>query len=266
MSSLTVQGQSSKGEVAGMFTRISRRFTYVNVAMTVALVFAMSGGAYAAGKYLITSTKQISPKVLKSLQGKTGKAGANGAPGPAGPTGPGGAAGANGKDGVNGVNGQDGAPGPKGDQGEPWTAGGTLPAGKTETGTWTYNLETEGESGQLVSVSFPIPLAEPLEGGTVHYILVNGKEWDFGTETEVTSSECLGSVSAPKAAVGNLCVYASALGTIEGFQVPAPSAITNPSKPQTGTPTLGASANGAILQWGPMKLKMGYGTWAVTAE
>jgi hypothetical protein len=68
-----------------MFSAIRKRVTYTNVAMTVALVFAMSGGAYAAGKYLIVSTKQISPKVLKSLVGKTGKAGANGAPGAAGP-------------------------------------------------------------------------------------------------------------------------------------------------------------------------------------
>lgn len=48
-----------------MFSRIRNRMIYANVAMTVALVFAMSGGAYAASRYMITSTKQISPKVLK---------------------------------------------------------------------------------------------------------------------------------------------------------------------------------------------------------
>jgi hypothetical protein len=52
-----------------MFSRIRRRFTYANVVVTVALVFAMSGGAYAASRYLITSTKQISPKVLMSFEG-----------------------------------------------------------------------------------------------------------------------------------------------------------------------------------------------------
>ena len=70
-----------------MLSFARRRLTYANVAMTVALVLAMSGGAFAAGKFLITSTKQISPKVLKSLQGKAGPAGAVGAQGPAGPAG-----------------------------------------------------------------------------------------------------------------------------------------------------------------------------------
>ena len=59
-----------------------RRFrpTPSGVIATIALVFAMSGGAYAAKKYLITSTKQISPSVLKSLKGAAGKNGAIGAP------------------------------------------------------------------------------------------------------------------------------------------------------------------------------------------
>ena len=38
---------------------------------TLALIFAMSGGAYAASHYLITSTKQIKPSVLGHLKGKT---------------------------------------------------------------------------------------------------------------------------------------------------------------------------------------------------
>ncbi|MGH2879601.1 MAG: hypothetical protein ACRDK4_08360, partial [Solirubrobacteraceae bacterium] len=60
--------------------------------MTLALVFAMTGGAYAAKKYLITNTKQISPKVLKQLKGAKGPAG------PAGPEGKAGAPGSPGKD------------------------------------------------------------------------------------------------------------------------------------------------------------------------
>src|SRR5205807_4063113 len=76
--------------------------TYANVTATLALVFAMSGGALAAKHYLITSTKQISPKVLKKLKGKTGKTGKSGAAGLAG------AAGKEGAAGKNGVNGERG--------------------------------------------------------------------------------------------------------------------------------------------------------------
>lgn len=77
-----------------------KRLTYANVAATLALVFAMSGGALAAKHYLITSTKQISPKVLKKLKGKTGKTGVTGKEG------------AQGKEGVAGKNGVNGGRGP----------------------------------------------------------------------------------------------------------------------------------------------------------
>jgi len=63
------------------------RLTYANVVATVALVFAMSGSAVAANTYLIKSTKQIHPKVLRALKGRTGPAGKPGLPGPAGAVG-----------------------------------------------------------------------------------------------------------------------------------------------------------------------------------
>jgi hypothetical protein len=152
-----------------MLSRIRHRLTYANVAATLAVFFAMSGGAYAASHYLITSTKQISPKVLKSLTGKAGAPGANGANGAQGPQGPAGPAGANGT-GTPGAEGKPGAPGEsvtnkavkKGEtacakeggaefkvgagaattacNGSPWTAGGTLPSNKTETGSWGVSV------------------------------------------------------------------------------------------------------------------------------
>jgi len=51
-------------------------------------MFSLSGGALAASHYLISSKKQIDPKVLRELKGTSGKNGANGASGPAGPPGP----------------------------------------------------------------------------------------------------------------------------------------------------------------------------------
>ena len=83
-----------------------RRLTYANVAATLALVFSMTGGALAANHYLINSTKQINPKVLKKLKGATGKSGASGK------TGATGSAGAAGTAGTAGVPGKEGPRGP----------------------------------------------------------------------------------------------------------------------------------------------------------
>jgi len=90
-----------------------RRLSYANVTATLALVFAMSGGALAANHYLINSTKQINPKVLKKL---VGKAGATGAPGVTGATG------ATGATGPQGIQGKQGIQGEEGLEGEPGTA------------------------------------------------------------------------------------------------------------------------------------------------
>src|SRR5438552_4291750 len=80
-----------------------RRLNYANVTATLALFFALSGGALAAKHYLLTSTKQISPKVLRSLKGKTG---------PAGPAGSPGAVGREGLQGKEGPQGKEGKAGP----------------------------------------------------------------------------------------------------------------------------------------------------------
>ncbi len=99
---------------------LRNRLTYANVVATLALVFAMSGGAYAASRYLITSSKQISPKVIKALKGATGAGGAagptgpTGSAGPQGPVGPQGAKGENGTSGQNGEQGKEGEPGKSG--------------------------------------------------------------------------------------------------------------------------------------------------------
>lgn len=79
-----------------------RSLNYANVTATLALVFSMSGGALAANHYLISSTKQIKPSVLKSLKGNAGANGAPGAAGPTGPVGPSGSAGSQGKEGAPG--------------------------------------------------------------------------------------------------------------------------------------------------------------------
>jgi hypothetical protein len=223
-----------------MFSRISKRLTYANVAATLALVFAMSGGAYAASKYLITSTKQIKPSVLASLKGKNGAAGPAGAQGAAGPLGPAGVGGAQGAKGENGANGKEGIQGKEGTAGKegkagesvantalvaknvncaeggseftvggkhtyacngsPWTAGGTLPSGATETGTWTFfahNLITP-EVLEEAAISFPIRLP-----GTGNAFLLNESE----TLGKTGTGGCTGTFTNPTAPEGTLCVY-----------------------------------------------------------
>ena len=62
-----------------------RHLSFANVAATLALVLAMSGGAYAAKHYLITSTKQIKPSVLaaaaRQARGRGARPGAAGTAG-----------------------------------------------------------------------------------------------------------------------------------------------------------------------------------------
>lgn len=111
-----------------MFSAIRRRMTFANVAVTLALVFAMSGGALAAKQYIITSTKQIKPSVLKALTGKGGPVGPAGSPGAPGLQGPQGLPGLNGKEGTAG---KEGSPGPQGTAGKNGEPGATGPKGAT---------------------------------------------------------------------------------------------------------------------------------------
>jgi hypothetical protein len=144
-----------------------------NAIALTALVFAMTGTGMAASHYMISSTRQISPKVLKQLRGRTG---ARGLPGPAG------AGGSNGKE------------GPQGPAGPLLT---TLPAGRTQTGV--YGAEGSVQVAvkpafASASISFQLPLAA---NPATHFIHVK----------ESAPPQCPGSVTNPQAASGNLCIY-----------------------------------------------------------
>ena len=258
-----------------MFSSVRRRVTYANVMVTVALVFAMSGGAYAASKYLITSTKQISPKVLKALQGKAGKAGANGAVGAAGPAGPAGPQGSPGAAGAKGENGAAGTSvtsaeskakiGPckeggsefkaassttyacNGEKGKEGTFGGsTLPSGKTLTGVWGGSgygeapFPEEDVGYVTVAASFALPLS-----GAPKAVFVK--------EHETPPAECPGTAEAPAAAPGDLCV----------FVTNAVNAKDEGGYPGVHAGTSGFWFTGLSEAKGSILLE---GTWAVTAE
>jgi hypothetical protein len=161
---------------------IRRHLSYANVVATLALLFAMSGGALAAQHYLINSTQEINPKVLKKLKGRTGRTGGTGRQGLAGTPGP------------------KGETGPKGEPGAP--APSVLPSGQSESGYYSFSESYVKEgSGAYVGVTFPTRLAAPLPEGQVIY-LRPGK----------THTHCTGPGHADP---GFLCIYSHAAEGVE---------------------------------------------------
>jgi hypothetical protein len=269
-----------------VFSKMRKRLSYSNVAMTLALFFAMSSGAYAAKHYLVTSTKQISPKVLGSLKGKAGPAGPEGKAGATGPAGPAGPAGKEGTLGKEGTPGKDGAPGTSvtstqlasneaacggngGSEfaaasvktlacnGSPWTVGG-LPKGATETGDWTISQWHKRNDSVFESFSFPVPLASGLSVEHVH--LIGEGQGENEEESKwapaIKEGKCKGSYQAPKAESGNLCVFIALVSDlapgviIQGFE-------TN----EEGASKFGAHLSGLAESEGEV---LGAGSWAVT--
>jgi hypothetical protein len=204
----------------------SRRYlTYSNVAATLALIFAMSGGALAANHYLINSTKQISPKVLKKLAGTTGKAG------PAG---------------KEGTQGKEGTPGKEGPQGREGPAGPypvTLPSGQSESGTYAVAAGASASGFMAQGFAFPIPLAGALDGTHAAWLA-------SGT----TSANCPG---VGHAAAGFLCAYES-FGEKDG---PSGGHVVGTHAGVAGSDATGFMLFFSVTGSGAYS----YGSWTVTA-
>jgi hypothetical protein len=125
-----------------------------------------------------------------------------------------------------------------------------LPSGKTETGTWTAQAPEGPETFVISPISFNIPLESSLDGTHVFFV---------EPENTTHEAECPGSVEAPEAEPGDLCVYAKILGLL-----PTSGVIHNPNEKFS---TSGAGSAGAFLTLVPENTEGGfaYGTWAVTA-
>ncbi len=274
-----------------MFSAIRKHLNPATIAAFVALIFAMTGGAFAAssqggrpasqaGRPGSKTTLAIAAKNRAKAKAKTGPRG------PAGPAGKSGAAGATGPAGATGATGSPGAQGPMGETGATGAAGingtngtngltgftSTLPSEKTETGAWSFS--TSNEIIIISSISFPIPLAETLSESQVHYVGTNGKEESkVQGGGEVQSTQCLGTAAAPTATPGNLCVYQEFTTGVDLAAVSGSEIATTHIFPPGGDPPpfgaeLGAGTNGAGLEFIPEAgaNHIGWGSWAVTAE
>ncbi len=207
------------------------------------------------------SKVKVGPRGPAGAKGENGAPGAPGAPGKEGATGKEGAAG---KEGTAGKEGAAGKEGTAGKEGEPWTDGGTLPAGKTETGSWSIGFTTkeQEEKKVIVSLSFPIPLAgkesvtdEPVIGeANVHFFAEGQSARSGGGCGE-------GSATKPEAEPGNLCIFVGQESS--GFNIQSSLKIHPPALREEGAGATGASLSIEVPSGGANDSATG--TWAVTA-
>jgi len=348
-----------------MLQRARKHINPATILAFVALIFALTGGAFAAtgaGSSHATLTASAAKKSKK-------KAAAKGTPGPRGPAGSAGAAGPVGKAGANGTsgtsgssgesvsvspitpaekacnrlggskfnvggkeatacngeageNGIEGEKGEKGAAGEsvtnnalaagngsthceeggtefkvgatatyacngsPWTDGGKLPSGATETGTWAYQV-APGTRDVRFPISFSIQLSEALSAASensgqvqiVPRLVQEGKigagegelcEGKSGEELEhcqapyaLTPQDCPSTTfKEPTAKPGYLCVYEN--GELSGLETPIYGGVKYPQIDFEQSTVAGVVV---ILPESEAKEgEQGQGTWAVTAE
>jgi hypothetical protein len=225
-----------------MSSRLREQFSISALILSViAVVFAMMGGAYAASHAQSQKAKKVKlvkgPPGKRGKAGPAGPKGPAGAPGAKGDAGPKGDKGDPGNDGEPGksvevskidagtvgpeeeceelgsvlvkvqgsptgkevCNGEEGA---QGDKGSPWTLGGTLPPGATETGVWSFAAQQAGEE-ILVPIPFPIKLPGNLSVEKVFF----GHVLTVPPTEPTIDASCAGSATNPSAPSEQLCVY-----------------------------------------------------------
>jgi hypothetical protein len=146
-----------------------------------------------------------------------------------------------------------GKEGPEGPEGSPWTDGGTLPPGATETGAWSINGTTADTGGVYAPISFPIPLKQSVEGegpeNHVHY----STDADF--ETYCAEPAIIAGPFQPDALPGEVCIW----------QIENTNAEFDSVTPGSGHgESERAGKFGALLHFSLTGVAFASGSWAVT--
>ena len=217
------------------------------------------------GRYVITSTRQMSPKVLKALKGAKRQGGRERRAGPGRPRGAHGPSGRCWRQGRKRRCGQRRPPQEKAQDREErhdqlFTE--TLPPGKTLRGEWNLSENVSAPSKFVISsVSFGIPLASV---PTAVYVRAH----------EAAPEGCIGNSKEPGAEPGHLCVFAD---NEENTETEAFPSIKDPAICPLGKSTVaeclfgaegrGAEPSGFGIE--TLSHEAGYvdlsGTWVVTA-
>ncbi len=229
-----------------MSTSFTRRGVSLLTAAAVLLLAVLAAAPQAgAATYYACAKKNGSARIYtKKPKCRRGESKLSwNSPGPAGKNGKNGSNGASGKNGTNGPNGA------KGENGAPGGFFGVLPSGKTMSGTYA----AQGATGQQyrVSVSFLLSLPTAPNASQIHYIKVG----------EAIPSGCTGgTVAAPAAAPGNLCIFEGVASAGNDANRGEVNPI-NDEAPNLSMPVFGFAVY-ASCTTAPCVIE---GTWAVTA-
>jgi hypothetical protein len=262
-----------------MISRVHNRLgTGGMIVAVVALVAALTGGAYAASGGLTAKQKKQVKKIARTEAQKFSGAG------PQGPVGPQGPPGAPGQTGANGVNGKSVVIDNE-SQGVHCAAGGlnievegsgtkkyvcngqtgfveALPSDNSLKGVWS--AADKGElTPMLVPISFdvevsPAPTLVYIDESGAFAITVkpDGTPGFLGEESAIEAL-CPGSAAAPEAEPGYLCIYVQKAEKVETATSLFIGGWATPTKFGASIPlTVAATEDPALIR----------GTWAVTAE